>query len=97
MPSESRGEWRPLNPTNVKGLRGRRILAVRADGKGYYGEIVDITPEYITLSNGSQWQLLRFHDSPTQFAPIEPPKPKAPRLAERQFNWKDNGNGRGQQ
>ena len=87
MPSESRTDWRPLNAGNVKGLRGRAILAVRADGKGYYGEIVDITPDYVTLSNGSQWQLLRFFDSPTQFAVIEPPKLKAPRLAERKLNF----------
>lgn len=95
MPSESPLGWKPLSRQTAGPLKGCRILAIRADGKGYYGEVVDISEDYVTLLNGSQWQLLRFHDSPTHFAFIEPPKPKAPRLADRQLFGREHTDGRG--
>lgn len=85
MPSESAIRWRPLTQASLRGLRGRTILAVRADGKGYYGVVTEVTADYAMLSNGSQWQRLRFFDSPTQFTPIEPPVQSAPRLAEKKL------------
>lgn len=83
MRSESL-EWRPLTPDTVRGLRGQAaILAIRADGKGYYGKVIDVTPEYVELANGSQRQILRFFDSPTQYAIVKGPEPHEGRLAER--------------
>lgn len=89
-------EWQALTAANVIGLRCKAtILAIRADGKGYYGRIVDITPEYVELANGSQKQLLRFFDSPTQFAIVKGPEIRQLRLADRQlFKREDQSDGR---
>ncbi len=85
MPSDSL-EWFPLTPVNVRGkARTLPILAIRADGKGYFGLIIDITPEHVELANGNQRQLLRFFDSPTQFAIVKGPPPRQRRLAERKL------------
>ena len=93
MQSESL-DWRPLTLANVHGLRVQaRILAIRADGKGYFGEVYDVTPEYVELTNGSQRQLLRFFDSPTQFAIVKGPPPHQRRLGERTLFKKDEANG----
>lgn len=85
MPSESQLDWRSLTQASLRGIRGRTILAVRADGKGYYGSITEVTADYVMLSNGSQWQRLMFFDSPTQFSLVEPPVKSAPRLANRKL------------
>lgn len=85
MPSES-VVWRPLTQAGVMAEKDAGpILAVRADGKGYYGVIEDVTREYVELSNGSQRQILRFFDSPTQFVVMKRPPFTAPRLAERRL------------
>lgn len=93
MQSESI-DWLPLTYDSVRGLRGTAtILAIRADGKGYYGKVVDVTPEYVELLNGNQKQLLRFFDSPTQFALVRKPPFKQRRLGERTLFKKDPING----
>lgn len=93
MPYESL-LWGPLTKDNVTGLKDQApILAVRADGKGYYGQIIDVTPEYVELANGSQRQILRFFDSPTQFAIITAPPFHQRKLAERSLFKKDTSNG----
>lgn len=89
MQSESL-QWSLLSYAKTRGLRRQcRILAIRADGKGYYGLVVEVTPEYVELENGSQKQLLRFFDSPTQFAIVKAPEKRVPKLAESQLFGKD--------
>lgn len=94
MPSEESLNWRPLTYNNVRGLRGvDPILAVRADGKGYYGKVFNLTPDYVELLNGSQKQLLRFFDSPTQFALVVSPPFNQRKLADRTLFKKDSVDG----
>jgi hypothetical protein len=93
MQSESL-EWRPLIYTTMRGLRRQcRILAIRADGKGHFGLVNEVTPEYVELANGNQKQLVRFFDSPTHFAIIKGPEKRTPRLAESQLFGKEKTNG----
>lgn len=72
-------EWHPLNKTNIKRLAGGAsvsILALRRDGKGYFGQVNQITDEYVEISNGDNLQNLYFFSAPTVFAVIaEPPAP----------------------
>lgn len=83
MPSAESLDWSPLTYAKARGLRRHaRILAIRGDGKGYYGLVIEVTPEYVELENGSQKQLLRFFDSPTHFAIVRGPEKRAPKLAE---------------
>jgi hypothetical protein len=93
MPMQSESlEWRPLIYTTMRGLRRQcRILAIRADGKGYFGLVNEVTPEFVELSNGNQKQIVRFFDSPTQFAIIDGPRKRRPVLAESQLFGKDKG------
>lgn len=84
MQSESL-DWKALVRNALMGHKGQRILAIRADGKGYYGEIIEVNVEYVELANGSQKQLLRFFDSPTQFAFVRGPEPQQRRLADRKL------------
>ena len=79
--------WKVLTRSNMPGsMLGVRILAVRDDGKGYYGRIIDITADYVELLNGeNQKQMLRFFDSLTHFQEVTLPGPRryktaAPRL-----------------
>jgi hypothetical protein len=52
------------------------ILAVRLDGRGYYGWVSLVTDEYIELSNGEFRQNIYFSGAPIVFAVIEePPRP----------------------
>jgi hypothetical protein len=89
MRSESL-DWNPLTYQAMRGLRRQcRILAIRADGKGYYGLVNEVTPEYVELANGSQKQLLKFFDSPTQFAIVKGPEPHKRKLADSQLFGKD--------
>lgn len=93
MPSNESLQWKPLKANDVRGLLNQKILAVRADGKGYYGAVVGWTAEYLELKNGNQVQLLRFFDSPTQYAIVGAPPQKVPRLAESQLFGKDKNRG----
>lgn len=87
--------WNPLTPASMVGMRRQAtILAIRADGKGYYGLIVDVTPEYVELANGQQKQLLRFFDSPTQFSIVRGPPYRQRRLADSQLFKKVDKDGR---
>jgi hypothetical protein len=93
MPSESL-DWRPLTPDTVKQLRGRpTILAIRGDGKGYYGWVSEITPEYVELTNGQQKQMLRLFDSPTQFATVKGPSSPSYRLGQPRLFGRNHDNG----
>lgn len=85
MPSES-PNWRPLTQATLRGLpHGTAILAIRGDGKGYYGRVKEVTADYVMLANGSQYQLLKFFDSPTEFVVVQGPVRKVPTLAERKL------------
>lgn len=79
MSSPLNSEWHSFNKTNVKRIAGGSsiaILALRRDGKGYYGFVNQITDEYVELANGDHRQNIYFSGPATVFALIEePPRP----------------------
>ncbi len=81
--------WKPLAYGNLDRMSGRHLLVVRADGKGYYGELVYYDVEYIELANGNQRQIVKFFDSPAQFTPVAPPVRPTYRLGESRLKLED--------
>jgi hypothetical protein len=87
--------WRPLTYDGIEAeRRAGPILAIRADGKGYFGTVVDVNREYVELANGSQRQILRFFDSPTQFVVVKRPPFHQRKLAERTLRLEGYDDGR---
>jgi len=80
--------WKNFNKTNVRALVGDSsvpLLAVRRDGRGYFGFVEQVTDNYVELSNGGHRQNLYFNGIPIQFMLVEIPaaptyKLGAPRL-----------------
>lgn len=78
-------EWVAFNKSNIRRLVGSNslsILAVRRDGKGYYGIVNQITSEYVELTNGDHVQNVYFAGAPAMFAIIEQPPAPSYRLAQ---------------
>lgn len=83
-------EWIALNKSNIRrkvGSSPLAILAVRRDGKGYYGVVSQANDEYVELQNGDHRQNLYFAGSPTVFAVIEQPPAPTYKLGERRLNF----------
>lgn len=81
-------EWHSLNKTNIRRVVGGAslaILAVRRDGRGYYGTVNQITDEYVELMNGDNHQNLYFVGSPTVFAVIDEPPAPSYKLGQRRL------------
>lgn len=77
--------WHPLNKTNIRRVVGGAslaILALRRDGKGYYGRVNQIGEGYVELANGDHVQNLYFAGAPTVFAVIEEPPAPSYKLGE---------------
>lgn len=80
--------WHPFVKTNVRRVVGSAslaILALRRDGKGYYGQVNQITDEYVEILNGDHCQNLYFVGSPTIFAVIEEPPAPTYKLGDRRL------------
>lgn len=80
--------WHPFNKTNVRRVVGSAslaVLALRRDGKGYYGRVNHINDEYVELSNGDHVQNLYFVGAPTVFAVIEEPAAPTYKLGDRRL------------
>lgn len=78
-------EWVAFNKSNVRKLVGNNplaILAVRRDGKGYYGTVNHITAEYVEISNGDHVQNLYFLGAPMVFSVIDQPPAPSYRLGQ---------------
>lgn len=89
-------EWAAFNKSNIRRLVGSNplsILAVRRDGKGYYGIVNQVTSEYVEISNGDNLQNLYFNGAPTMFAIVEQPPAPSYKLAQPRLKLegKDNG------
>lgn len=88
--------WNPLNRTNIRRLVGSSslaILALRRDGKGYYGRVNQIADEYVELSNGDHVQNLYYFGAPTVFAVIEEPAAPTYKLGERRLKLEGKADG----
>jgi hypothetical protein len=89
-------DWHPLNKTNIRRLIGGAslsILAIRRDGKGYYGRVNFVGDGYVELTNGDHVQNLYFAASPTVFAVIDEPPAPSYKLGERRLPLEDKSNG----
>lgn len=81
-------DWKNFNKTNVRTLVGDSspaILAVRRDGKGYFGIVNQVSDEYVELANGDHRQNLYYHLAPMQFTVIELPPIPTFKMAERRL------------
>lgn len=64
--------WHPLCYAAINDEYGRVVLIVRPNGRGFYGQIVDVTPDYVELQNGDFKNMVRF-GTPASFTVIEVP------------------------
>ncbi len=89
-------EWAAFNKSNVRKLVGSNslaILAVRRDGKGYYGTVNQITAEYVEICNGDHMQNLYFLGAPMVFAVIDQPPAPSYKLGQPRLKLEGNADG----
>ena len=89
-------EWSAFNKSNIKRLVGSNslaILAVRRDGKGHFGTVSQITPEYVEISNGDHVQNLYFLGAPMVFAVIDAPPAPSYKLGQPRLKLEGNTDG----
>lgn len=78
-------DWRKISRDELAMIRrGQPLLVVRDDGKGYYGVLSDLTPNFFELANGNHRQIVAF-STVGSFACIDPPKRKIPTMADRRL------------
>lgn len=77
--------WKPVTKDAMVSSLGSYILVVRADGKGYYGEVVDYDRDYVELQNGKQKQIIAFHGPQLSYIVVIPPRRPIPQLGESQL------------
>lgn len=64
--------WTPLAYHSISGYRGSMVLVVKPSGKGFYGQVINVTPAYVELQNGNFKNLVRF-GPPAMFTQVHVP------------------------
>lgn len=88
--------WVAFNKSNIQRLVGSKplaILAVRRDGKGYYGTVNQITPEYVEIANGDNLQNLYYVGAPMVFTIVNQPPAPSYRLGQPRLKLEGEANG----
>lgn len=88
-------EWVAFNKSNIRKIVGSNslaILAVRRDGKGYFGTVNQITTEYVEIANGDHVQNLYFLGAPMVFSVIDQPPAPSYKLGQPRLNLEGKSN-----